>query len=296
MAAQLSNFVAREILRCDTSNKRRAFRTTWLRMFDKLVPLLFTLGQFFESYRASTLKRALAPTDQTTNSKAKFSIITGSTVWDDQARIMDQYEPLLLLECYHMYGFLLQAFERKLRPPTYASRIEKLLRGWTAKPATSHQIEILLMLGGMDAVQKVLSKRTYNERRRALDVFIRDLSPMQNVNWRTHWRQLGVERDGVDLDRVPQSRIAVPPLPIIWVPSALKLLLEKGVIDDVEFGDHSPGRSTRNFVSGLVGYDILRFSSPPAYVPDDSDEDDDLDLADSDSDDEDSEDDEDAET
>ena len=50
---------------------------------------------------------------------------------------------------------------------------------------------------------------------------------------------------------------------MIWVPNALNLLLAKGVIEHVEFGGESSVWSLRDFVSDMVGWDILQYSAPP---------------------------------
>ena len=296
LSAQLCNFVSREILFRNTLKKRSAFQPTWNRMFQKLCPLIFTLNHFFESYRHSLLSRCIA------NSKegSTFAIVAGPALWDDQMQIMDAYDPILLLDLYHCYGFLLQAFERKLRPPSYATGLERLLRGWTAKPATTQEIEVLLMLGGMDMIGRVLGHGAYNERRRALDAFIRALDPAANPGgWRSVWEGLGLDPVAVPLDRIPATRLGIPALHLIWVPNALNLLLAKEVIEHVDFGGDSSVRSTRDFVSDLVGWDILRYSSaPPQHhhghhhhggqtaaggANDDSDEDEDEEDRDSDS-------------
>jgi hypothetical protein len=277
LSAQLCNFVAREILFRNTLKKRSAFQPTWNRMFQKLCPLIFTLNHFFESYRQSLLSRCIA------NSKEgqTFAICAGPALWDDQMQIMDAYDPILLLDLYHCYGFLLQAFERKLRPPSYATSLERLLRGWTAKPATTQEIEVLLMLGGMDMIKNVLRYNTYSERRKALDSFIRNLDPSKNPSgWKSLWSSLGVVEH---IEKIPQTRLGIPALHLIWVPNALNLLLAKEVIEHVDFGGDSSVRSTRDFVSDLVGWDILRYSAPPPQqlsnqvqgnANDDSDEDD----------------------
>ena len=261
LAGQLCNFVAREVLQMNTAKKRREFDETWQRMFVKLQPLIFTLGHYFESYRQAVLERCA------TNRKPghSYSIQTGPALWEDQTQIMDRYDPVLLLDLYHCYGFLLQAFERKLRPPNYSTTIERYLRGWVAKPASAREIEILLMLGGMDKISWVLGHRRYSERRRALDTFIRSLSPTQSpFGWRHAWAQLGVASPKFPLADVPATRLAIPALHLIWVPNALHLLLAKDVIEHVDFGGDSGVRSMRDFVSEMVGYDILRYNSPPA--------------------------------
>ena len=259
LSGQLCNFVAREILFRNTVKKRRNFEPTWRRMFIKLQPLIFTLNHFFESYRRSLLERCVEYSDPSQT----FQICNGPALWDDQMQIMETYDPILLLDLYHCYGFLLQAFERKLRPPSYATGFERLLRGWTAKPATTHEIEILLMIGGMDKISHILSYRTYSERRKALDTFIRGLYPSLNPHgWRQHWRQLGIDKR-IPLDQIPHTQLGIPTLHVIWVPNALNLLLAKGVIEHVEFGGESSVWSLRDFVSDMVGWDILRYSAPP---------------------------------
>jgi len=117
LSAQLCNLVAREILFRNTAKKRRNFEPTWRRMFIKLQPLIFTLNHFFESYRLSLLERCVEYSEPS----QPFQICNGPALWEDQTQIMETYDPILLLDLYHCYGFLLQAFERKLRPPSNAT-------------------------------------------------------------------------------------------------------------------------------------------------------------------------------
>ena len=264
--------MSREILRHNTARKRRAFSPTWERMHARLQPLLFTLNHFFETYRRTLLERSAANRQAASGPSIKptFSIQTGAAaLWSDQSAIMDAYDPLLLLDLYHCYGFLLQALERRLRPPSYAGPLERYVRGWTAAPASARAIEILLLLGGADAVASVLAHRRYADRRAALDAFIAALDPARNPDgWRRAWTDLGVCGDRFPLEDVPTTRIALPALHLVWVPSALSMLLAKDVIENVDFeGDFVGDLSARvihDFVSEMVGFDILRFETAPS--------------------------------
>jgi len=242
-------------------------------MHGRIRPLLLTLTHFFEQYRNTILGRSLASSQP----GGSYQIYSGAAQWEDQLQIMEKYNPALLLDCYRMYGFMLQAFERQLRPPSYATAFERVVRGWTAKPASSHEIGTLLMLGGVDQVQRVLSCKTYNDRRKALDMFIKGLSPSETTRWKDNWTALGITSPSIALERIPSARIGVPPLHLIWVPNALKMLLAKEVIEDVEFDVDTSASATRFFISDLVGYDILRQSAPPAADGGEEDEEEDED-------------------
>ncbi|KAK3061513.1 hypothetical protein LTS18_006037, partial [Coniosporium uncinatum] len=263
--------------------------------------------------------------------------------------LITNYDPILLLDCYYMYGFLLQAIERQLRPPRYSSITSQLgqrvaqtwrrglsrrrwqtSRYWTheqvrstaattnttttttaaaaaAGSTVTQDIEALLILGGMDAVQQVLSHRSCRGRQRALRRFVASLFPQRNKHWRSAWRDLGLDGDGdgfdedghvaggsggIDLDAISRTKVGLPALHLIWVPQALEVLLKKGVIEEVDFGtagvvgsEAGSGRGMREFVSGLVGWDVLRYGGvpPPPVDYDDHDDYDDEDEDEEDS-------------
>lgn len=261
LASLIAAFFCDKMLGMKKRNKARA--RTYDRIYTGLLPLFFTLGHFFENYRRMILERAM----KQWRAGQAFQISTGGpTLWDDQVSILDRYTPALMLDCYHAYGYLLQVFEFQLRPRSMEKLVRRV-RGRNASPAATREVEVMLMLGGMEQVCQVLRGRSYSARRDCLDSFINRLKPTTNLQWKDAWKDLRVESDIIQLDRVPSLRLQLPALHLVWVPSALKLLLRDKIIDRVDFSSDSGARSPTDFVIDLLVYG----RNSPAY-DDDEDE------------------------
>jgi hypothetical protein len=272
----VADFFWQDCLRIGPYNRRRTkYRPIYECMVANFVPFFFTLAHFFENYRRMILERAV----KHCRTGHVFAISTGGgTLWDDQISILEQYDLELMLDCYHVYGYLLHVLERQLHPP----RLDKILRTLKrakAEPASTGEIEILLMLGGMEQVRRVLSKRNWSSRRQTLDTFIHNLKPVASSDWTNTWRDLHVESDVIKLDRIHNLRLTLPALHLIWVPSVLKLLVANKSIDRIDFGQeyvHGGGRHVQTPVDFICG--LLKNRD------DNDDDDDDDDDEDSDSD------------
>lgn len=169
-----------------------------------------------------------------------------------EKRIIDRYDPKQLLQVHQMYKLLLAAFVRKLRPPSYAGRLERSLRGWGKTPASQDDIVKVLLVGGIREVKRIIEIKSYAARRKALDEFIETLTlPKEDDDTRSN-RVVSeppialssnpalvansVERfvtaflDEESLSRISRS---FPELREIWSRTAENILLEKNVIDSV---------------------------------------------------------------
>jgi len=265
LAELISDFFCDKMLGVRSIRKRKNHAHTYNRIMQGLQPLFFTLGHFFENYRQIILERAMSQW----RSNQSFQISTGGpTVWDDQVSILNRYSPNLMLDCYHCYGYLLQVFEHQLRPRR-RERLVRSLRGRSINPAATREVEVLLMLGGMEQVSRVLRGKTYGARRDSLDSFINKLKPTTNPGWRQVWKGLGVESPKVQLDKLPSLRLRLPALHLVWVPSALKILLCNKIIDRVDFEAESV--SPMDFVYDLLAYDDMFNDDDTANEADDDD-------------------------
>lgn len=236
------------LYRFGSRRRRKEVASMYRGLFKSIQPLVFTLGHFFENYRRMILTRAL----KNCNSDRDFEISTGgSTLWEDQLFIMETYSPELVLDCYHVYGFLLQMLECELRP-TKLQRAIRNLKGQNGEMCCTPEVEILLMLGGMEQVYRVLKGKSYGRRRDTLDSFIDGLNPTTNVNWRTQWQNLHVESGDISLDKIGNLRLRLPALHLVWVPCALKLLLCSKIINRVDFSIDSAARSPSDFIIDLL--------------------------------------------
>ncbi|KAL2356163.1 hypothetical protein BJ546DRAFT_970087 [Cryomyces antarcticus] len=247
LAVLLTDFVAHEILIIRGKRKRKQFQPIWERMHGKMIPLLLVLTHFLERYRAALLEKCLQ--DWPPNHGFEILPLGDSTLLPNEKTLMADYDPELLVQCHSMYTFMVQAFGRQLRPPTYASPVERALRGWSAQPPTRHEFATVLVLGGIPAIKDIMSNKTYSERRRAFGLFISGISPRESTRWREHWGKLDT---GISLERVPALRVVLPPVHSFWIEAAKGVLLEKEVVKDVE-----EIKSIREFLSDLVEYDIL---------------------------------------
>ncbi|KAJ9666521.1 hypothetical protein H2201_003444 [Coniosporium apollinis] len=271
LARHVADFVARKILLRDTMRKREKFQPAWDRMYEKSVPLLFTIGHFLEEYRKLLLQKCVAESE----AKHGFRIYTCSDVEylkPLQKEILTKYDPRHVLECHRMCYFLFQAFEQKLRPPSYASPVEKLMRGWIGKPASPEEIGIVLVLGGLGQVEKIWSQSSYNERRKAQIAFVKSLSPYETTEWRENWTKLCVESPLIPLDRISVTQIAIPIPQDIWRAAAQEILIAENLMEEDEAAE-DPAFGLRDFISGLVGFDTRRYASPPQPRTTDVDED-----------------------
>lgn len=271
LARNVADFVARKILLRDTVRKREKFQPAWERMYEKSVPLLFTIGHFLKEYRKLLLQKCVAESDP----KHGFRLYTCSNMEylkPLQEGILTKYDPRHVLECHRMCYFLFQAFEQKLRPPSYASPVEKLMRGWIGKPASPEEIGTVLLLGGLGQVEKIWSQSSYNERRKAQVAFVKSVSPYETTKWRENWTKLCVESPLIPLDRISVTQIAIPLPQDIWRAAAQDVLMAENLIEEDEAAE-DPALGLRDFISGLVGFDTRRYASPPQPRTTDIDED-----------------------
>ncbi|KAL8876339.1 MAG: hypothetical protein Q9198_005448 [Flavoplaca austrocitrina] len=63
-----------------------------------------------------------------------------------------------------VFGFLRTILSRQLRPASYATFLERRIRGWTKPCASDDQFISLIVFGGLSAINHVLNNPTYNKR------------------------------------------------------------------------------------------------------------------------------------
>jgi hypothetical protein len=227
----------------------------WNSVYGKMIPLVFAVGYFLDEHRRVILERDL----EIGKKGAGYDFQPGPAITKEEKKIIERYDPRLRLPYFYMYSFILQVLTRKLRPPTYAGSMERFVRGWNTAPATSEEIAFALVLGGVDQVAKLLTCKKYYERRRALDEFIKSLSPKDHVCWKENWKVLDVESPAISLDSAPWACICVTKLDLIWEPVMMELMSPRSkTYTKAEKARFTEVKASRGFVSELMGYDILR--------------------------------------
>ncbi|KAF2737938.1 hypothetical protein EJ04DRAFT_509895 [Polyplosphaeria fusca] len=269
LTRELANFVLKDTLQ-HTSDRQRQM---WSSVYEKMIPLVFAVGFFLEEHRRAILERDLGRIRPRSN--IGYDICTTPGIMNRERDILKRLDPCLRLQYFFMYCFIVQVLTRKLRPPTYAGSVEKLVRGWSGRAACSEDIAFVLVLGGIGQVAKLLACRNYSERRRLLHTFITRLSPHESVHWRRHWRDLGVTSPAL-LDDIPCTSIGVTQFDQIWEP-LMADMMRPGCRDfsEQEKLKYEEVKASKKYINELMGYDILR--GRPADA-DDSDTEEDVDL------------------
>jgi hypothetical protein len=256
LTRELADFVLNDTLK-HTSQRQRQM---WSSVYEKMIPLVFGVGYFLEEHRRVILERDLGRIRP--RSHIGYDICTTPAITQPERRILKKLDPPLRLQFYFMYCFILQVLTRKLRPPTYAGSVEKVLRGWHGRPACAEDVAFVLVLGGVGQVAKLLACRNYSDRRRLLHNFITRLSPHESVHWRKHWRDVGVTSPAL-LDDIPCSSIGITQLDQIWQPLVAEgMQSENGEFTQQEKDTYEEISASRHFINQLMGYDILRGRPP----------------------------------
>ena len=131
-----------------------------------MTPPLVLLYHYFEVYRFKILSLGVE------RHTAEFP-----TSQQLEADILVHYDPARLVEAMQLYKFLVQAFHRRLRPPSYATAFERRLRGWKRAGPSNQDLAIVLLVGGIREVERIWSIKSYDQRRRALDDWMATIKP-----------------------------------------------------------------------------------------------------------------------
>lgn len=125
-------------------------------------PYMLLLGHFlevFKSYFGRTVQEKVAE-----HSYAEIRLL--------QSWILRHYTPYAAQRVTLVYRDLMRSLGRKLRPPSYANRTERTLRGWTHDPAKPEDCRDIAIFGGLQTVWRIISMTGYNNRMRATDRFL----------------------------------------------------------------------------------------------------------------------------
>ncbi|KAK4673522.1 hypothetical protein QC763_112760 [Podospora pseudopauciseta] len=178
VAAKLSHLmcqlIIREQLLLNTEEKRRQYAPQTERMRRRLIPILFTVFHFFETYRKLHLKY-MAEHDGFGLSKTPY------TVNPIEAEIMNMYDDRTLLRVHEAFPLVIWAFCRRLRPPSYVGRVERSLRGYLKERPPDEVHVAVLCLGGMREVLRLWEVKGYNARRAAVDAWYESILHEQPV-------------------------------------------------------------------------------------------------------------------
>ncbi|KAL7794566.1 hypothetical protein V8C37DRAFT_62348 [Trichoderma ceciliae] len=172
VAAKLSylmcEWITKDIFLRQTEAQKSAFAPQHERMRRRLIPLLFTVFHFFETYR----KLHLQYIAENGNGLLKEPY----TVNPIETQVMNMYDNQTLLRVHEVFPLIISSFCRRLRPPTYVGRVERSLRGYLRERPPDEVHVAILCLGGLRQVERLWETKGYNNRRNAVDVWFGSLT------------------------------------------------------------------------------------------------------------------------
>ncbi|KAL0939420.1 F-box protein [Colletotrichum truncatum] len=168
VAAKLSflmcEWITKEIFLRTTEAQRQEFAPQRERMRRRLIPLLFTLFHFFETYRKLHLQHIH-------DHNGHGLLHEPYTLNPIEAQIMNMYDDQTLLRVHQVFPLVISSFCRRLRPPSYAGRVERSLRGYLKEKPPDEVHVAILCVGGLRQVERLWEIKGYNSRRSAVDVW-----------------------------------------------------------------------------------------------------------------------------
>lgn len=172
VAAKLSylmcEWITKEIFLRTTEAQKAEFAPQKERMRRRLIPLLFTVFHFFEMYRKLHIQHMV-------DHDGHGLLDEPYTLNPIEAQIMSMYDDQTLLRVHQVFPLVISSFCRRLRPPSYAGRVERSLRGYLREKPPDEVHMAILCLGGLRQVLRFWEIRGYNHRRGAVDVWYSDL-------------------------------------------------------------------------------------------------------------------------
>lgn len=167
VAAKLSylmcEWVTKEIFLRTTELQRAEFAPQRERMRRRLIPLLFTVFHFFETYRNLHL--------QYIQEHGHGVERVPYTLNPIEVQIMSMYDDRTLLQVHQVFPLVVSSFCRRLRPPSYVGRVEKTIRGYLRDKPPDEVHVAVLCLGGLRQVERFWEIKGYNTRRAAVDIW-----------------------------------------------------------------------------------------------------------------------------
>ncbi|PVH69310.1 hypothetical protein DL98DRAFT_373696, partial [Cadophora sp. DSE1049] len=146
-----------------TNDQRLQFKPQWQRMRQRLVPLVFTIFHFFETYRELHVRHLAS-----SGISLRCQPYTLNPI---QCQVMALYDDTTLLEVHQVYLFVMSSFSQRLRPPSYASRLNRSTKGYLKDRPADEVYTTIIAIGGLRQAQRFWETKGYNARRAAVDTW-----------------------------------------------------------------------------------------------------------------------------
>ncbi|RDA90537.1 hypothetical protein CP533_4136 [Ophiocordyceps camponoti-saundersi (nom. inval.)] len=189
LAFLMCEWITKDIFLRQTEAQRASFGPQHERMRRRLIPLLFTIFHFFETYRILHLKQ-IAEHDGHGLQRKPY------TINPIERQILAMYDDRTLLRVHEVFPLVISSFCRRLRPPTYVGRVERSLRGYLRERPSDEVHAAILCIGGLRQVERLWEIKGYNSRRAAVDAWYHALTKESTVDACTSKLRLGLKGFG----------------------------------------------------------------------------------------------------
>ncbi|KAI1375574.1 hypothetical protein F4677DRAFT_446196 [Hypoxylon crocopeplum] len=167
VAAKLSYLicekVTKELFLRTTEAQRLDFEPQYERMRRRLIPLLFTIFHFFETYRTLHIEYI-----KEHGHGLSWEPYTLNPI---ELKIMSMYDDQTLLRVHQVFPLVVSSFCRRLRPPSYVGRFERSIRGYLKDRPPDEVYVTAMCVGGLRQVERFWEIKGYNSRRGAVDMW-----------------------------------------------------------------------------------------------------------------------------
>jgi len=163
LAIMIARQAVKEIFLRTTEVQLREFEPQHRRMRQRLMPIVFTLFHFFETYRDLHVQH-LTSNGTPLNRQAFLSNPI-------ESQVMGMYDDQTLLQVHQAWTLVISSFSRRLRPPSYVGTLEAKLKGYLKDRPADEVYTTILAIGGLRQAQRFWETKGYNARRGAVDTW-----------------------------------------------------------------------------------------------------------------------------
>jgi hypothetical protein len=163
LAIMIARQAVKEIFLRVTEVELREFEPQHRRMRQRLMPLIFTLFHFFETYRDLHVQH-LTQNGTPLNRQAFLANPI-------ERQVMAMYDDQTLLQVHQAWTLVISSFSRRLRPPSYVGTLEAKLKGYLKARPADEVYTTILAIGGLRQAQRFWETKGYNARRGAVDTW-----------------------------------------------------------------------------------------------------------------------------
>jgi hypothetical protein len=163
LARMIAAQATKEIFLRTTDIQRQEFEPQHRRMRQRLMPLVFTLFHFFETYRDLHVQHLAA-----NGTPLHLQPYTLNPI---ECQVMAMYDDQTLLKVHQVFPLVISSFSRRLRPPSYAGRLERSIKGYLKDRPADEVYATIIAIGGLRQAQRFWETKGYNARRAAVDTW-----------------------------------------------------------------------------------------------------------------------------